>query len=220
MNRLAPNSVVRVIIIGLVLVALLLGAQAVASASAPAGATTSTGRAIGQASFAYLSGLRTFTAAVLWNRLDPQYHAYYRGMAFKKRIQMLPTLRIIQALDPQFQQAYYIAAFMLAERGDFVEAISVAEDGVRNNPRAGLMRANLVQVLIMQDKVKNLSRALEAARAGIAPDMTFDNSDDEFDSYVSFRTPFQISKDTKAVASINKRLAELRAKKPTYSAPN
>ena len=215
----ADKPLRRAIVVGFLLVT-LLGAQAAANASAPEGAATSTGRAIGQAGFAYLAGLRTFAAAVLWNRLDPQYHLYYRGVAFKNQIQMLPTLRIIQALDPQFQQAYYNAAFILAERGDFTEAISVAEEGVRNNPNAGLMRANLVQVLIMQDKVKNLARALEVARVGIGPNMKFNNLDDEFESYVSFRTPFQIAKDTATVAAINRKLAELRAKKPTYNAPN
>ena len=220
MRLLADKPMRRAIVVGFLLVTLLLGAQAAANASAPQGPATSTGRAIGQAGFAYLAGLRTFAAAVLWNRLDPQFHLYYRGVAFKNQIQMLPTLRIIQALDPQFQQAYYNAAFILAERGDFAEAVRVAEEGVRNNPNAGLMKANLVQVLIMQDKVKNLSRALEVARAGMAPNITFDNLDDEFESYVSFRTPFQIAKDSATVAAINRKLAELRAKKPTYNAPN
>ncbi len=64
------------IAVALLLVA-LIGGQALASATAPPGGVAATGRVIGQTSFAYLGGLRTFAAAVLWNRLEPLFDGYY-----------------------------------------------------------------------------------------------------------------------------------------------
>ena len=60
------------------LVAVLLGAQAVAALSAPAEPVASTGATLGRTGFEYIGGLRKVVAATLWNRLDPQFHEYGR----------------------------------------------------------------------------------------------------------------------------------------------
>lgn len=195
-------------------VALILGAQAVAATSRPSGGFTATGKAVGTAGFDFLAGVRVFAAAVLWNRLDPQFHSYYSNVAFENQIQMLPTLRLIETLNPQFEQSYYEAAYMLSRRGRTAEAVQVAREGVANNPKSGLLRANLVQMLLFEDRQKNLQEALRQARVGIGPDMVFQSPDDEYDAVVSFRLPFQISGDTKTVAALNARLARIRLAHP------
>ena len=86
------------------LVAVILGGQALAGIAAPAGAAASTGRVLGQTGFAYIGGLRTFAAAVLWNRLDPLFHVYNTDQPIEKRPEFLPTVRMVQMLDPQFEQ--------------------------------------------------------------------------------------------------------------------
>ena len=61
----------RVVVIAVVLVVVLLLSQGLATVTAPPGGLASTGRVLGQTGFAFLGGLRTFAAAVLWNRIEP-----------------------------------------------------------------------------------------------------------------------------------------------------
>ncbi len=69
----------RVVVIAVVLVVVLLLSQGLATATAPPDGLASTGRVLGQTGFAFLGGLRTFAAAVLWNRIEPVFHEYYQG---------------------------------------------------------------------------------------------------------------------------------------------
>lgn len=200
-----------VLLIAVLLIAALLGAQLMATRNAPASGVASTGRAIGRAGFAYLSGLRTFAAAVLWNRLEPQFHDYYAGRALKDQTFLLPTMYVVQELDPQFVQVYYNAAFLLAQRGSWDEAYQVAEEGIANNPRSGLMRANYVQLLLYQDKEANQAKALEQSTIGLGPDIVYANPDDEFESLGVFRVPFRRAGREDVVTAIDQRQAELRA---------
>lgn len=150
----APRNLSRAVVIA-ALVLVLLACQAVAEMNAPPQGTSNAGRSIGRAGFAYLGGLRTFAAAVLWNRVDPLLHEYYDGVRLEKQTYMMPTLRLVTALDPQFQQAYYVASWIAYKRVSPAAGLEIAQAGVDNNPRAGLMRANLVQLLYLQNRVKN-----------------------------------------------------------------
>jgi hypothetical protein len=181
----------------------IVGAQALATASAPSGTTVATGAMLGQTGFEYLGGLRRFAAAALWNRLEPQFHEYGNGGSIDKRVEFLPTMRLVQMLDPQFEQAYYVSAFMLARLGRSTQALEIAREGVAKNPKSGLMRANYAQMLIMQDKVKNLPEALRQAKAGAAPGATWSNVDDQFEGYGIFRNVFSLAGDTAEVQRMN-----------------
>src|SRR5450759_477437 len=128
--------------IAALLVTILVG-QAATDALAPVGRAPS-GRSVGRASFAFLGGLRTFAAAVLWNRLDPQKDTYFQNLPFNKLVFMLPTIRIVVALDPQFEQPYFVAGLLLARDGHKAEGLRLARDGVAANPDSGLLRASLV----------------------------------------------------------------------------
>jgi hypothetical protein len=187
----------------------IVGAQALAAASAPSGATVATGAMLGQTGFEYLGGLRRFAAAALWNRLEPQFHEYGNGAPIDKRVEFLPTIRMVQMLDPQFEQAYYVAAFMLARLGRSTQALETAREGVAQNPKSGLMRANYAQMLIMQDKVKNLPEALKQAKAGTQPGTTWANADDQFEGDGIFRNVFKLAGDTAAVQKMNEEQKKL-----------
>lgn len=180
------------------LLAVIVGAQAVAAVSAPAGVTISTGSMLGQTGFEYLGGLRKFAAAALWNRLEPQFHEYGNGKSIDERLDFLPTMRLVQILDPQFEQAYYVSAFMLGRIDRMPQALEIAREGIRHNPDSGLMRANYAQLLLIQDKVKNLPEALKAAQSGIRPETVWANTDDQFEGYGIFGTVFRLAGDTAA----------------------
>lgn len=189
MNGVFSSPTVRVVLAFVLLFALLLGAQALGAASAPPGGVASTGRVIGQTGFAYLGGLRTFAAAVLWNRLEPIFDGYYHTFDQNFAV-FLPTMRLVLMLDPQFQQAYYVTAFWLLRNNRVPDAIQVAEEGLRNNPTSGLMRANLAQVLFIGGDGTVTPRMLQLASEGIGPDVTWANSDDQFEGYGIFRAIF------------------------------
>jgi hypothetical protein len=186
------------VLVAVVLLIAIVGAQALAASSAPQGATVSTGATLGRTGFEYLGGLRKFAAAALWNRLEPQFHEYGNGKSIDQRLEFLPTMRLVQMLDPQFEQAYYVSAFMLSRIGRMPQALEIAREGIEKNPESGLMHANYAQILLIQDQVKNLPEALKEAKAGTAPGTRWANSDDQFEGYGIFRTVFKLAGDQAA----------------------
>ncbi len=203
MRELADSPTGKVLLAIVLLVTLLMGAQALADASAPAGGVAATGRLIGQTGFAYLGGLRTFAAAVLWNRLDPIFDGYYGGFDSSFGV-FLPSMRLVQMLDPQFQQSYYVTSFWLERTHHTEQALALAQEGLRNNPQSGFMRANLVQVLLIQDKKRNLPRMLQLSREGVGPNATWDNVDDQFEGYGTFAVVFDLAGDKTTFAAIRR----------------
>ena len=211
MRLLADNPILRLAVVFALLFAILIGAQAVGVATAPSGGAASTGRLLGQTSFAYLGGLRTFAAAVLWNRLDPIFHQYYNENIDRSAPMFMPTMHLVLALDPQFEQAYYNASFYLAKMGHLDQGLALAQEGLRNLPHSGLLRANYIELLQMQDKVGNRPRMLEQAKIGISADTTFSNSDDEFEALGVFRSVFAQAGDTAVAGAIGRVQDQLRS---------
>jgi len=156
----------RVALVAVVLAVTIVGAQALAAATAPQGGIAPTGRVLGKTGFAYLGGLRTFVAAVLWNRIEPQFHGYYEGVSLTRQTYMLPTLRLVVALDPQFTQAYYISSYIVYEHSP-AEGLALAREGVAQNPKSGIMHANLAQLLFIDDKVANRAEILRQVSLGL-----------------------------------------------------
>jgi hypothetical protein len=199
-----------VVLTFVLLFALLFGAQALAGATAPAGGVASTGRLLGQTSFAYLGGLRTFAAALLWNRLEPIFDGYYGS--FDSSFQtFLPTMRLVQVLDPQFEQSYYVTSFWMQRTGRSAEALRVAEDGLKNNPKSGILHANLAQLLFIQSKGKVSPRLLAIATEGVGPNVTWANSDDQFEGYGVFRAIFDHTDNKAASKAIRAAQAVMKA---------
>lgn len=173
------------------LLAALLATQAVVASVAPSAGRADTGRLLGSTGFAFIGGLRTFAAAVLWNRIDPIFHDYYGGVPLEKQRYMLPHMRVVTMLDPQFVQAYYVSSFMVAKAGDVDEGVAIAREGMRNNPDSGLMRANLAQLLAMQDARANLPEMLALAEAASDESIQWANDDDRYDGLMIFHTILQ-----------------------------
>jgi len=162
----------------------IIGIQMIAGAVAPAAAPRGSGQAVGRAGFAYLGGLRTFAAATLWNRIEPQFHSYYSSkMPLAEMDFMLPTMNMVVLLDPQFEQAYYISSFIVFQGDSPAEGVAIAAQGVKNNPESGLLNANYASLLYRQDKVGNKTKALEAVQNALLPSAKWASPNDQFEGY-------------------------------------
>lgn len=182
------RSPLRMTVLAIVLFSTVLIGQGSADRSTQQWGFTSTGAAVGRAGFAYLTGLRQLAAAVLWNRLDPQYHDYYADQALVDQIQMLPTVKMVTMLDPELLEPYYVAAWILARRGEAEQApelieqgLELAAAGVENNPRSGLLRVNYAQILWFYGD--DLDEAAVQAEAALGADIVWTDPIEQHDAY-------------------------------------
>lgn len=197
---LADRTGTRLALIAALFVA-LLAAQAGAVGMMPAGGSVRTDRVLGRASFAYLSGLRVFAAAVLWNRLEPQFDLYYSKMSMADQKQMLPVIRIVQKLDPQFVQAYYIASWVVARHGDSAEAMAICREGIRNNPKSGLLRTNYVENMLLQDNARVaqgegrefIAQAVVQADVAMGADTVWADAAEQTEGYMVAATAYDLA---------------------------
>jgi microcystin-dependent protein len=187
--------------------ALILGGQALADATAPDvpnGALT--GQAMGRAGFAYLTGLRQFGAMLLWNRLEPQMHQYYGGdIGLGKMTFMLPNVKAIVTLDPQFVDAYYVAPEILIESAQLPgvtpdeaaarvkAALDLAKEGADNNPKSGIAISSYAQFLVTAGQ--DLQGALPYAVASLRPDIVWRSDEEQWDQFALLRAIFQKADD-------------------------
>lgn len=212
---LARRPMVGLVLAVVLCLGVIVGAQALAAASAPTSTQLSQGRVIGQAGFAYLGGLRMAAAGMLYQRLDPQFHQYLTDKALQDRVDLLPSIRIIQMLNPQLEQPYYYVSFILALRGRMGDAIALAKQGVENNPTSGLLRANYVQLLMMQDRKANLPEMLRQTQIGLGSSATYTSLDDQFESYGIYRTVYDLAGNKQMAQTLDseqKRLVSAGAK--------
>ncbi len=165
--------------------ALVLGGTATADSLTPAEERGGAGEEIGRAGFAYLTGVRTFAAAVLWNRIEPVFHGYYEDLPLAEQTFILPTVHTVILLDPELEFPYYVAAWMLAQRGDVAEGVELARLGVENNPRSGLLHASYAQILFLA--AQDLDAAVEQSRRGLGEEMVWLDLIQQRDGYVVFR---------------------------------
>lgn len=207
----------------LLALALVLGGQSLADATArnaPNGALT--GQAVGRAGFAYLTGLRKFAAALLWNRLDPQMHKYYGGdIGLGKMTFLLPNMKAIVSLDPQFVDAYYVAPEVLIDSGlepgvTTAEAarrlragLDLAAEGVAKNPKSGLLLTSCAQLLATYGK--DFKDALVYADASLAPDVIWRTDEEQWDQFALMRAIFRKAGDTAREAQVNAVMAAIDA---------
>lgn len=192
------------------LLAVLLAFQAATTATAPPGGVASTGRVMGRTGFAYIGGVRTFAAAVIWNRLEPIFHDYYNGASAAKMKWALPAMNLVQILDPQFLQAYYQASYNVYRMGREKEALQIAQQGVVNNPKSGFMRANYAQLLLIQDAKRNLPQMVRLADAGMREDMYWSDEADLYEGLAIFRAVYTVAGQTQRAVEIQQRLDGLR----------
>lgn len=187
------------------LVTLLLTGQALADSRTESAGGVDTTEAVGRAGFAYLTGIRTYAAATLWNRLEPQYHGYYTDVVLEEQIHMLPTIRLVVILDPEFTEAYYVGAWVLAKRGDVDEGLALAKEGVEANPDAGLLRINYAQILLFM--VGDVEGAVHQADAALESDWV--DASEKHQGYAMARGIYAISGETEKEASVLKEIEAL-----------
>lgn len=214
---LGDASKLRVAVIAMLLLAVIVLGQATASVVAPASSGGDASRAIGRAGFAYVTGLRTFAAAVLWNRLEPQFHSYYDGRNSVGELKfMLPTLYLVVTLDPQFAQAYYTSSFIVFKSVSRDAGIALAQEAVDRNPTSGFLRSNLVQLLFLQDQEKNRPKVMAQIGKVISPDTSFADATEEFETLANILPPLRVYGDPRA-EPVAAYLSQLKAQHPELS---
>jgi len=208
MDRLV-NSRPLVLLLVASLVAITLVGQAATDALVPATQKAGTAEAIERAGFAYLTGVRTFAAAVLWNRLDGLLHDYYEGVPLDEQTYMMPSLNMAIALDPQLTGPYYVAAWVLARRGEVEEGLALAARGVENNPRSGLLRVNHAQLLALF--TDDEAAAVAEAKTALGDNIVWADLVERHDGYAFARAILLGAGETEWAAYVESRLAEIDA---------
>ncbi len=193
-------------------VAVLLVAQLLAGFAAPPAAGPSTAASLGKAGFAYLGGLRTFAAAVLWNRIEPQFHEYYSGVPITEQSYMVPTMRLVTLLDPQFAQAYYVSSYIVYDKVGPAQGVAIAREGVRNNPSSGQLRANLAQLLFIQNKNANRAQVLEQIKRGLDPSAQWIDDGQRYEGYATMAMILENYGERDVATQVRNALAAMRAK--------
>lgn len=207
----ATGSAAKLVGTLLLCAALIFAGQFAAGRSMPSPEIAETGRLLGRAGFAYLSGLRTFGAAVLWNRLDPQFHLYYSGVQLHDMQFMMPTMRMVVLLDPQFLQAYQVASYIVFQKEGHEQGLAIAREGVEKNPRSGMMHANLAQLLLLTGDDANRGEALRSVAIGTSSDAYWTDPQEEYEGLAIMRSTLKVWGDPAAMAEVEGRLAKLRS---------
>lgn len=179
------GSRTRVALVVLLLVAAIVTGQLAATAAAPAGFVAEPGRIARDTGSAYLTGLRRFVAALLWIRIDPVMHGYYKGQGLDQMLFMVPSLEAVIWLDPQFESASFVLPWMLARNGRTQDALRVAEQGVKDNPHSGILLIGYAQILeLFGDQ---LGKAADQVEIALDPATTWPNDTDQWNSLAAGR---------------------------------
>jgi predicted Zn-dependent protease len=115
-------------------------------------------------------------------------------MPFDKQTFIMPTIRIVLALDPQFEQAYFVAAFLLVRAGHKAEGMQLARDGVTANPKSGLLISSLAQMVLVFDKDKKAAAAV--ADKAFQPGVRWDRPIDEWEGLAELRDIYKLAGET------------------------
>ncbi len=193
------------------LLAVLTASLGLAAASSPPSGMARTGRAMGRAGFAYLGGLRTFAAAILWNRTEPVFHEYYASVPLAEQRYLIPTLRLVVLLDPQFVQAYYVSSFMVGRMVGEDAGIALAREGARENPSSGLMQVNLAQLLFVKDKEVHRDEILERVSRSLDAKATWIDDEERYEGYLIAAQMLKSLGRLDAAQRVNSALEAMRA---------
>jgi predicted nucleic acid-binding protein len=110
---------------------------------------------------------------------------------------MLPSIKAVVTLDPQFVQAYYVAPGILIDSGTVAGVsardaaarakvgLELAAEGARNNPRSGLLLVSYAQLLFAANK--DDARALQFAKSALAPGVIWRNDEEQWNMYAQVR---------------------------------
>jgi hypothetical protein len=166
---------------GMSFVVAIIAGQALTDAQTPTGIVTGTGASVGRAAFSYMAGVRAFAAYQLWNRMDPIGHEYYDGMPLDQAFYVIPTMRIVTLLKPDFVPPYYVLPWVLARNGKLAEAKALALQGIADNPRSGLLLMSYAQILAVE--IGDWAGAVPYADRAMRSDTYWADDTEKFQGY-------------------------------------
>ena len=188
---------------------LALAGQAATDRLVTGSAGEDTTEAVGRAASSYLTGIRVFVAAVVWNRIDPLMHNYYSGVGLSDQRYMLSTIALVEALDPTFVQSYYVGSWILVRNDRVADGLDMAARGVEKNPTSGLLYANLAQLQLLYGQ--DLEAALATAKAALGSDVEWESASDQYTAYAEFRDVFDAAGEVTLSESMSEELTRLDA---------
>lgn len=204
---MASRRTTRIIAALLVCLLLALGGQALADTASADMGTADAGELIGGTTSSYLTGLKRFAAAALWNRMDPVFHNYYSGVSLDDQLYMLPTIAMVQALDPHLVHPYYIGAWMLVRNDRAEDGIAMAERGLEYNPEAGVLYVNLAQMLSLY--ADDMDQAVEVGERVLDPNMQWTDLVEMHNGYAAVGAVFRQAGRDDLDARIQEAMAQL-----------
>lgn len=204
---MVPRRMTAVVFVIVVCLALALGGQALTDASAADLGRADASELIGGTTSSYLTGLKRFAAAAMWNRMDPVFHNYYQGTALDDQLYMLPTIAMVQALDPQLVQPFYIGSWMLIRNDRREEGIAMAARGVRENPDAGILCVNLAQLQHLY--ADDLPAAVETGSQVLEREMWWSDFEEKYNAYPILRAIFVAAERDDLVEAVDVELGYL-----------
>ena len=169
--------------------ALALGGQAMAEGLVSDTSGTDINRSVGRAASSYLTGIRVYAAAALWNRIDPLSHNYYGGVGLDDQLYMLSTIAAVQALDPHAVQSYYVGAWILVRNDRVADGLEMARRGADENPTSGIALTGCAQLLYLYGE--DLEEAADVAERALGPGVQWADSTEQHDAYAVLRDIFK-----------------------------
>ena len=147
-----------------------------------------------QTGFAYLGGLRTFAAAVLWNRLEPSVPRVLREALGERLVSSCQRCDSCSCSTRSSCRPTTMPPSILARRDRMADAALIAREGVSEQSRSRDLARELRAAAPDQDKKANLPAMLEPAeRAHAAGRTTGPTTDDRFEGYGIFRTVYNLA---------------------------
>ena len=204
---MVSRRITSVVVAIVVCLALVLGGQTLTDASTADLGRADAGELIGGTTSSYLTGLKRFAAAALWNRMDPVFHNYYQGVSLNDQLYMLPTIAMVQALDPSLVHPYYIGAWMLVNNDRTADGIAMAERGIRENPDAGILYVNLAQLQHLY--ADDLPAAVETGATVLEQEMWWTDFTEKYNAYPALRAIFAAAGRDDLVQAVDEELAYL-----------
>jgi hypothetical protein len=150
--------------------------------------STATVAAVGRASTSYLTGIRVYAAAALWNRIDPLLHGYYEDVPLKDQRYILSTIAFVEWLSPTYPQAYYVGPWILVRNGKVAEGMAMAKRGVEQAPDSGMCRLSYAQLLVVQNG--DLAGAVEQGEAALGPTIQWSDATEQLNAYAAIEHIF------------------------------
>lgn len=198
-----------------VLIALTVAFMTVALTGQAAGETIlstpkdDTAVAVGRASLSYLTGIRRYTGAILWNRIDPLLHGYYHDLPLKDQRYMVSSIAAVEWLDPTFDQPYYVGAWILARNGKVDEGLTMARNGTENIPDSGTLHMSYAQMLLVFKK--DNKGAVAQARLAVQPEMRWTDDLEKLNGYAEIDRIFMVSNETELSRLLQPEINRLEA---------